>query len=932
LTHIAGQAGNFTVTVKKKPRYIDMDKCIACGICAEKCPKKVDDDYNAGLNARKAAYIKYAQTVPQKYLLDEKNCIYLKNGKCKACEKFCPTGAINFDDKEKVVTLNVGALILSPGFTPFDPAPFEFFGYNQFPDVVTSLEYERLLSAGGPCMGHLIRPSDNKEPKKIAWIQCVGSRNTNKCENEFCSSVCCMYSMKQARITQEHMLKEKLDLTIFYIDIRSHGKDFEKYYNDTKDRGVRFVRARPHTINPGKNNMGVSMDYLSEDGQKLTEDFDMAVLAIGLSAPQDAQTLAALTGIELDSFKFAKSSCFEPVITNKPGIFAAGAFRSAKAIPRSVTEASAAAAHASLLLSEARDTLAKVKTYPAEHDVKGEVPRVGVFVCSCGVNIAGVVDVKSVAEYAGTLPHVVLVENNMFACSTDTQNIMASKIREHNLNRLVVAACSPRTHEPLFQDTLKEAGLNAYLFEMANIRNQNAWVHQNSPVEATAKAKDQVRMAVAKSVMNYPLDRPKVNVVQKAMVIGGGISGMTAALQFADQGFQTTLLEKSDKLGGNAWSLNHTYKGEDIQEKLKGIITKVEGNPNISVLKNAEMRSVSGSVGNFFSEVTSNGTVHAIAYGVAVLATGATEYQPTEYFFGQDNRVMTQLMFDKEIKHNFDTLQKAQSVVFIQCVGSREEQRPYCSRNCCTHTVNAAIALKKINPEMNVYVLNRELRTYGMRELLYKKARELGVIFIRYYKDDKPKVYTQDKDLFVELFDPISRRQLKIYADYLVLAAAIIPYDNKDLIDLYKCSVNEDGFLNEAHPKLRPVDMSVEGLFVAGLCNYPKPIEESIAQAEAAVSRASVILVRENKELDAIKSFTTEKCDGCAICLDVCPYKAITLEEYPQNGRTAKRIKSDEALCKGCGLCQATCPKEGVYIHGFTLDQLKAQVDAALNL
>jgi len=908
-----------------------MDKCIACGLCAEKCPKKVDDEFNMELDKRKAAYIKYGQSVPLKYAIDADHCIYLTRGKCRACEKFCPTGAINFEDKEETVTVDVGAVILAPGYKPFDPSPFDFFGYRQIPDVVTSLEYERLLSAGGPCMGHLVRPSDHREPKKIAWIQCVGSRNTNRCENSYCSSVCCMYAVKQSLVTAEHTTGDNLSQSIFYMDIRTPGKEFERYYEDAKQKGIRFLRARPHSIEPGLDGTGVRLQYTTETGQMVKEDYDLVVLSVGLEAPADNRRLAEACGIELDPFGFAKTAYFSPVSSTRPGVFVTGAFQAPKAIPRSVTEASSAAAEAVDLLAGARGMLTQEKSYPAERSVSSEAPKIGVFVCSCGINIAGVVDVAAVAEFAAKLPNVVYVDNNLFTCSADTQDLISKKIKEHGLNRIVVAACTPRTHEPLFQETLKEAGLNAYLVEMANIRNQNSWVHQKDPERATQKAKDQVRMAVAKASLVYPLERLRVPVTRKALVLGGGIAGMTAALTLAGQSIETVLLEKSERLGGNAWQLNETGSGEAIRPMLESLIDRVEHHEHIQVHKNAQLLTAVGSVGNFVSKIEVDGETRAVTYGAAVMATGAREAVPEEYGYGKSDRVMTHLEFDTFLRRQEADVRQAAAAVFIQCVGSREPKRPYCSRICCTHTMKSAIRLKTLNPEMDIFVLYRDIRTYGKREDLYKKARELGVVFIRYDLDRKPAASVDGQGVSVAVFDPILQRNLDLSADYLILASAVEPCANTGLVELYKCGQNEDGFLNEAHPKLRPVDMSVDGLFLAGLCNYPKPIDESIAQAKAAASRAGVLLAKDEMQLDAVKSVVTDKCDGCALCLDVCPYRAIQLEEWKDaEGLGHKRIKTDPALCRGCGLCAATCPKGGVEVHGFTLQQLNAQVDAAL--
>lgn len=930
VVNVTGQAGNFQVTVRQEPRYVDPEKCIACGLCAQKCPKKVDDEFNMGLGKRKAIYIKYGQAVPLKYVIDPQNCIYLTRNKCRACEKFCPTGAINFQDQEKFHNINVGSVILAPGFKPFDPSKLDSYGYGQIPDVVTSLEYERLLSASGPYLGHLVRPSDEREPQKVAWIQCVGSRNTNQCENGYCSSVCCMYAIKQALVTEEHLSGTKLSQSIFNMDIRTHGKEFERYYEQAKQKGINFIKARPHTIEPGPQNRGVNLKFTLENGKQVEEYYDLVVLSIGLEAPQDAQQLAQTFGLELNQDLFVRTSTFGPVSSSRPGIFVTGAFQGPKDIPQAVAEASTAAAEAASILRSARNTLSKEKVYPQEIDILEQSPRIGVFVCSCGINIANVVDVQAVCEYAQGLPNVVFVENNMFTCSADTQGLIAEKIKEHNLNRIVIAACTPRTHEPLFQDTLKNAGLNGYLVEMANIRNQNSWVHQDCPDLATQKAKDQVRMAVAKVSKNYPLKEFSVDIVQRGLVIGGGVSGLSAALALAEQGFETILVEQSEQLGGNALKLSQGVN-EFITPQVEELIAKVRAHKQLTIHTQTEVQAVEGTVGHFRTKLKTQKQELTLEHGIAIIATGARESRPEEYFYGENERVLTHHDLDRLLTERPQVFSKANSCVFIQCVGSRDNKRPYCSRVCCTHSVEKAIMLKQANPELNIYILYRDMRTYGSKEHLYKQARDLGVIFIRYTLDNKPEVI-QDPDgtLWINAFDSIADLDLKIAADYLVLAAAIEPNENNQLVEQFKFSVNEDGFYNEAHPKLRPVDMSVDGLFVAGLCNYPKPIDEAIAQAKAAASRAALILSKHSLQLEPIKSEVTELCDGCALCLDVCPYQALSLEVIEKQGQTNKKIHADPALCKGCGLCAATCPKGGIIVHGFTPEQLQAQVDSLL--
>lgn len=923
--------GNFTVKIRKKPRYIDVNKCISCGACSQKCPKKVKDEFNKGLNRRKAAYIKFAQAVPLKYTIDGDNCIYLTRGKCKACEKFCPTGAINYEDKEETLTYNVGAIILAPGFSSFDPTEFDFYNYKNMPDVVTSHEFERLLSASGPCFGHLKRPSDNREPEKIAWIQCVGSRNTNRCDNNYCSSICCSVAIKQAVISSQHCHSNNASQTIFYIDIRSHGKELEKYYESAKNKGVKFLKAMPHSIDPKKDGSGAVIKYMTMDGSFFNEEFDMVVLSVGMEISPEIRRVAEICKINIDKHGFAITESSNPVESSRPGIFVAGAFAGPKAIPKSVIDASAAACEVSKILIEAKGTKTHEKIYPPEVVIDGEKPRIGVFICSCGINIASVIDVSELSDYAKKLAGVIYVENNLFTCSADTQALISGKIKEFNLNRIVVAACSPLTHEILFQETLKEAGINPYLIEMANIRNQNAWVHQNQPELATQKAKDQIHMAVQKVSRNYPLANQSIPVHQKALVIGGGIAGMNVALSLADQNYETFLIEKTNRLGGNAWHLEKTNKGEPVRPMLEYFIESVENHQKIKIFKNALLKSFSGTVGNFFSDLEINGALKTIDYGVCVIATGAKESMPEEYMFGEDKRVMTQLQFEREIKSNSSFQDKTKSVVFIQCVGSRDSQRPYCSRVCCAHSIKNAIKLKEANPLMDVFILNRDIRTFGFQEELYKKARDLGILFIRYYLKNKPSVKKDGNDLYVNIFDPVSQQPLKIYTDYIILASAIEPEQNEDLGQLLKYYVNSEGFINEAHPNLRPVDLAVDGFFVAGMCNYPKTIDESIAQAKASASRASIILSKTEMELDAIKSFVTEKCDGCMLCLDVCPFKAIKAEEISVKGEKHKIIRIDNALCKGCGLCVATCPKEGIEVSGFTLEQLKSQIHAALN-
>jgi heterodisulfide reductase subunit A len=575
-----------------------MDKCIACGICAEKCPKKIDDPFNEDLSKRKAAFVEYAQAVPLKYAIDKENCIYFKKGKCRACEKFCPADAINFEEKEEKLTLHAGAIILASGFAPFDPTQYETYQHITYPNVVTSMQFERILSATGPSKGHLQRPSDGKEPQKIAWLQCVGSRDINRCDHPYCSSVCCMYAIKEAGVAKEHA-KNDLDAAIFFMDMRTYGKDFERYYERArKEQGVRFIRSRIHSIEETPETHDLILQYADENGNIRKETFDLVVLSVGLETTQGLAETANRLGIDLDPHSFVRTGIFSPVETSRKGVYVCGASQEPKDIPYSVMEASAAACEAKASLSAARGSSVREKLYPEEKNVLSEDPRIGVFVCNCGTNIGAIVDVPAVAEYARSLPDVAYVEEDLFTCSQDTQDKMKEVIEKEGLNRVVVAACTPRTHEALFQETLKDAGLNKYLFEMANIRNQCSWVHSNEKEDATEKAKDLVRMSVARAQLIKPLPQPAIKVNTNALVIGGGISGMTAALGLANQGFHTFLVERSKELGGNALQLLHTWQNDRIADRVEDMIQQIKEHSSIDVYTNASIKEATGFVGN----------------------------------------------------------------------------------------------------------------------------------------------------------------------------------------------------------------------------------------------------------------------------------------------------------------------------------------------
>jgi len=919
---VQGEEGNFQVKVVSHPRHIDMAKCIACGACSEKCPKKIPNEYNEKLDKRKAAYVQYAQAVPLKYSIDEKNCIFFQKGKCKACQKFCPTGAVDFEQNEIERDILVGSVIVSAGFKAFDPTGYSAYEYSRYPNVVTALEFERILAASGPWMGHLVRPGDETEPKRIAFLQCVGSRDLNTCDHPYCSSVCCMYALKEATIAMEHA-HGGLDVSIFFMDMRTTGKDFERYYEKAKKQGVDFIRTRVHTINelPDK---GLRIEYANEKGEPNSADFDMVVLSHGLEVAPGTIQLAKKLDIELTSSAFTASDSFAPVSTSRPGIYVCGALNGPKDIPYSVMEASAAACAAAGKLTSARGSMVKTKETPTPLDVAGDTPRIGVFVCSCGINIAGVVDVEAVAEYARSLPYVTYVKNNLFTCSQDTQDIMAEVIREEGLNRVVVAACTPRTHEPLFQETLQAAGLNKYLFDMANIRNQDSWVHSAEPEKATQKAKDLVRMAVAKATLLQPLQEVQLSVNNAALVIGGGIAGMNAALNLAQQGFQTHLVERDVELGGNARLIRTTAQGEDVAAYLKDLSEQVKNHENLTLHLGATIKDVDGFVGNFKTTIAADDGEQTIEHGVALIAIGAAEHKPHEYLYGQHPKVMTHLEMDGAFMNGELDPKKIETAVFIQCVGSREPNHPYCSKVCCTHSVESALHIKEHNPDAQVVIIYRDMRTYGERELLYKEARSKGVLFVRYDVDKKPKVEADGDKLNITVTDHVLGRDLVISADVLGLASAIESHKPEALAQMFKVPLDEDGWFLEAHQKLRPVDFATDGVFMCGLAHYPKPIEEAVAQAQAAVARAVTVLSSPEIWLSGtVAVIDQKKCVGCGVCWTVCPYQAINQDE---KGLAVV----NEALCKGCGTCVASCRSGAPNLRGFTNQDVMAQIEALL--
>ena len=918
------------------PFHIQTEDCMACGACAFVCPTgaitlediakhkpiPILSEFDEGLTLRSPIYTPYTQAVPNVPVIDRDKCVHFITGECGICRDLCPAGAINFEQEDEIVEIEVGSIILAPGFDEFEAELKPEYGYGRFPNVVSSIQFERMLCASGPFQGHLQRPSDGKEPKSIAFIQCVGSRDLS-CDRPYCSSVCCTYAIKESIIAKEHA--EDVKPTIFYIDMRTYGKDFDKYLERAKtEYGVRLIRSRVPEVQQNFETENLIIKYESEDGRLFTEEFDLVVLSVGLSPPRQAAELANIFGIELNEYNFAKTNPFKPNETSRPGVFVCGAFSGPKDIPETVTQASGAVACAESMLSSARGSLVTEKESPPEIDVTGQEPRIGAFICHCGTNIGGYVDVPQVVEHARTLPNVVYAEDNLYTCSQDTQERIKAMIREHSLNRVVVASCTPRTHEPLFQETIREAGLNPYLFEMANIRDQCSWVHMHEPEAATQKAKGLVQMAVAKASLIKPLKALVTGVVNKGLVIGGGIAGMTAALELANQGFECFLLERKGELGGNLRRVYYTLEGGDTQELLETTIQNIKGNELIHVYTNTEIKKIDGFVGGFKTTITSNGQEYTLEHGAIILASGGGEYKPTEYLYGKNDRVLTQLELEQQLATDSLKVEDLNNIVMIQCVGSRNGERPYCSRICCSQAIKNALRIKEQFPKVNIYILYRDIRTYGFKEEFYRKARSKGIVFIRHDEGREPQVNSKNGGLEVEVIDPILMERLVIDADLLVLSVGVAPSSGREeLSNMLKVPLNEDGFFLEAHVKLRPVEFSTAGIFLCGLAHSPKPVSENISQAQAAAAKAAILLSKHSIAGGGyVAEIDKEKCEGCQLCIQACYFNAISYNEE------LGVAEVNPILCKGCGICAVICPSGACKVEGFRDAQIFSQVGA----
>ena len=956
VTTVSGDAGNFKVTIKKHPRYVDEKKCVGCGECAIKCPSKVPSEFDLALTNRKAIYVPFPQAVPLVYSIDPDNCLYLQKGKCGTCAKICKANAIDYEQKAETLNLNIGSIIVATGYDQFDPSSLEELGYGIYKNVITGLEFERMLNASGPTQGKIIRISDEKVPLSILFIQCVGSRDIHRAQ-EYCSRICCMYAIKEAMIAREHESGLK-EINILNMEIRACGKGFEEYYQRAKAEGVNFIHGRPAELfeDPKTGVIRVRIEDV-ETGEIKDLKTDLVVLSSAVVPNSSNKQLSEILGIELDSHGFFQEieATHTSAVATKPGIFLSGCAQGPKDIPDSVSQGSAAAAMAGRYLAPYRQAQDSTKANYSEsteqltEDIRladSEELRIGVFVCRCGINIGGILDVPELVKFARTLPDVVFATENLYTCSDDTQGLIQDMIKTHNLNRVIVASCTPRTHEPIFKDTCARAGLNPYLFEMANIRDQCSWVHMHEPKKGTEKAKDLLRMAVARAHYLTPLQPLTTPIIPSALVIGGGIAGMQCSIDLATQGIETILVEHQPTLGGRLNYLNNlaplsTPAQRLVNEKIKQI--KQSG---VKVFNDTKLTDIQGYVGNF--EITlerniagnksksskraqSNSKNIKLKVGAIVIAIGAELYTPeekNEFGYGFHKNVITNFELEKKLKDN-SFGKKQQNIAFIQCVGARESYKEdgniACSRYCCQTALNQAWELRKLGN--NVTILHKGIRAFSKyAEELYYKASQLGVRFIQFNENLMPKV--NKKGSKIKVLDTSLNQNINLPVDLIVLTLAMTPNHQatEQLQNWLKIPRSSDGFFLELHPKLGPVETNTTGIYLSGCAQGPKDVTDALNQASGAA--AKVVALLSNKELivEPITAFVNDHvCWGCGTCEELCPFGAVHVEESSEGVRASK---VNSALCKGCGVCASNCPSGAMSIRHFSNLQISSMIKA----
>lgn len=926
---VEGQAGDFTVSLRREPRYVDQTRCINCGYCVDVCPVELPDSYQQGLTMRKAAYKVAARAAPDAYVIDRGS--YCDG--CRKCVEVCPTDAIDLNEQPRLLSVQVGAIILALGFETCDPTEMEELGCGRFPNVMHAMQYERLASRSGPTEGLVVRPSDNQRPRSIAWLQCIGSRDQ---QNSFCSSICCMYGTKEAMLAKQRLGNE-VECSIFIMDERPFNKEYTTYFSRAREQyGIRYIRSRVSGIREDPSNHDLLLRYATADGQLREERFEAVVLATGLRPPDSARQLSEILDIHLNQHGFCQTDKFEPLQTSRPGVFVCGAFSSPKEIAETVIDASGAAAEVMRLLNDRLNTHTFTREWPflsadalpPERDVSGEPPKIGVFVCACGGTMADVLDLTALATRAADWPGVAVSRIVDLACFPEGLERIRTVIEERGLNRVVVAACSNRTHDPLFQRMVRTAGLNPYLLELVNLREQCARVHQQQRRMANRKAQELVRVAVGRVMVAQPVHKFQLDCRPTALVIGGGVAGMMAALAIADSGYDVHLVERSEMLGGNLLNLSYVAEGYDPQRLLRDLVNRVRAHRRIATHTRTEVVRYTGHVGFFQTDLRTryDGTWREfrVEHGVTIVATGGRETR--EHPLLDLPRVITQQELEHRIIHRPQEIVALKDVVMIQCVRP-EGLADYCSRICCTNTMKNAIRIKLFNPHCRVTVLYKNIVTYGFREEFYTEARRRGVVFVRYTDEAPPQVVAEGDRLVVRARDLSLNRWLDLPADLVPMSMAIAPSEGAEaLARMLRVPLSRDGFFEEAQMKLRPMDFMREGIFLAGMAHYPKFLEESISHALAAAARALPLLSQQSLHVGGVVAeVDPKKCVGCLTCTRTCPF-AIPRVIYGDGrcgvGNLGGAAYIDAAQCQGCGTCTGECPASAIQLVNYSDDQV----------
>lgn len=923
---IEGQAGNFTVALKQDPIYVDARRCVDCGYCAEVCPVELPDQYQQGITLRKAAYKVSARASPNAYVITRG--AYCDD--CRKCAEVCITKAIDLQKQPRLLTIEVGAIVLALGFQVFEAGQFEEYGYGRYPNVLSAMEYERLASRSGPTDGIVLRPSNQQKPRSIAWLQCIGSRDK---DNPYCSSICCMYATKEAVLAKQRLGSE-VHCRIFVMDVRAFNKQYNQYFlNARVTHGIQYSHCRVSAIHEDPETNNLILSYADPNGILKEERYDMVVLATGLKPPRSAAPLLKLLNIELNDYGFCQTDKFTPLQTTRPGVFVCGAFSSPKEIVETIIDASGVAAEVMRLMNEGLNTypysqawpFITSEKYPPERNFSGETSAVGIFACSCGESISESIDLDFLTKQAALFDNVKFAERVSFACFPEVLEDMGAKIDSSQVNRVVVAACSNRTHDPLFQKMAARAGLNPYLMELVNIREQCSRPHRWQHDLATRKALELVRVAVGRVSASVPVRKKSHRCRPNALVIGGGVSGMTAALAIADSGFEVSLIDKGGALGGNLLNLYYVAEGYNPQRLLRDLVNRVRSHRRVNVYTRTEVEQHSGHIG-FFQTVLRT-RLHGgeiehtkIDHGVTIVATGGRESSSHPWL--KLPGVITQRELEDKLIHNPEEFAALKNVVIIQCMRS-EEISEYCSRVCCTTTMKNVIRIKLFNPECRVSVLYKNIVTYGFREAFYTEARKLGVIFVRYTDEKPPQITANGDGLQVMVPDLALDRPLRLPADVVTLSMPILPAEgSQELASMLRIPLTSDGFYEEAQLKLRPMDFMREGIFLAGMAHYPKFVEESISHALAAAARALTLLSHPSLQLGGVVAeVDPDKCVGCLTCIRTCPFSIPQIMQ--DNGRTGVgniggAAFIDSALCQGCGTCTGECPANAIQLINFT--------------